>query len=116
MKKVKNKKLLKAIEFHKNWLEERGLSSNQLSARLSNAKPINKLPSLKVEGPKAPSGRGYDKTPGKRTMMELRFKESPEVRAEIERKALRIGQTVNKSNYGYVTDGDLTKYEGRVRK
>lgn len=114
MKSTKNKRLLKARAEHQSWLEARGLSRIQIRKRKKNFSEENRLPDLHVDQPEL--SNSFDKTQGKNTIMEQRYRESPAVRAEIERKAMRVGQTVNKSNYGYVSDGDLTKYQGRVRK
>lgn len=46
-------------------------------------------------------------------VMDLRFREEPAVRAEIEAKAARTAVLFNKGGYGYVTDFDGTKYLGK---
>jgi hypothetical protein len=61
-------------------------------------------------------GTGFAKAGFKNTAMERRFKESPEVRAEIEKKAMSIAPHFNKGPDQYMTPGDKRKYEPKVRK
>ena len=108
---VANKRLIAAQAEHQKWLRKRGLTREQLGYKRVKS-VINRIPDYKVEE-NLPLSNGFAKTPGKTTMMELRYKESPSVRAEIEKKAMRIAPAYNKGNAQYVSDGDSPKYLGK---
>jgi hypothetical protein len=112
----KSRKLAQAREEHRQWLEDRGLAPRHISAKQGNLGSPDTMPDLKVGDHPVPLSNGFAPVVGKRTAMEIRFKEKPEVRAEIERKAMRIAPLYNKGGTQYVSDGDQTRYEGKVRK
>lgn len=97
---------------HKKWLEEHGVSPAQLLARKDPSVKIIDVPAFT---PKVyPSlGSGFAKGSFKTTIMERRFKETPEVRKEIENKAKQVVVTVNKSGYEFVTAKADPKTFGR---
>lgn len=110
-----NKRLQRAKLEHQRWLEKRGLTSSDVSRFLNKNGRPKTMPDLSVKSSVKPSN-GFAPVIGIRTPMENRFKERPEVRAEIEKKAMRISTLYNKGNSQYVTDGDLHKYEAKARK
>lgn len=106
-RKPSNSQRLKTAKVeHESWLRERGLLPEQ---RKSFSVFIDRLPNLHVEReyPKLPGENGFAPVLRKQTAMEIRYRESPEVRSEIERKSMRIGQTYNKGGHGYMSDGDV---------
>lgn len=88
-----NKRLVKAKLEHEAWLEKRGLTRKQIRSKRTNT--INRIPDLSVKEV-SPVTNKFANTGFKKSIMEARFKESPEVRAEIERKANSIAPSFNK--------------------
>lgn len=108
-----SKALAKAEADHRKWLKKFGLDPDGRSDY--DPPPIDRMPKLRSER-SVELSNGFAPVVRRRTAMELRYDERPEVREEIERKSMRIGVLYNKGNAQYVSDGDQTKYEGRTRK
>ena len=106
-----NKRLQAAKAEHQKWLTKRGLNKEQLSFKRKKS-VINRIPDYSVKET-VPVSNGFAKTVGKNTIMEKRYYESPEVRAEIEKKAMRIAPAYNKGAAQYVSDGDNPHYVGK---
>lgn len=105
------KQLRDAKAAHQKWLQKNGVSREQLKARRVDVN-IHPFPDYSVES-HLPLSNKFDKTPGKTSIMERRFKEKPAVRAEIEKKAMRIAPAYNKGASSYISDGDDAKNIGR---
>lgn len=111
-----NKRLETAKAKHLKWLEDQGLTRKQIKARRDKEIPAVPFPDLKVESKRQSMGNGFAKAGFVNTPMARRFGEKPEVRAEIEKKAMSIGATYNKGAAQYMTPGDKAPYQPKVRK
>lgn len=100
-----NKRLQKAKNFHQKWLEDRGLTKAQIRQRRDKAVRVIDLPDLSVDSIE-PLSNGFAKSGFVNTAMSRRFFEKPEVRAEIEKKAMSIGTPYNKAAAQYLSPGD----------
>ena len=99
-----NKRLEKARAEHNKWLEARGLMRKQIEMRRDDAVRIVRMPNYKVDE-NAPLGNGFARSGFVITPMANRFNEKPSVRAEIERKAMRIAPAYSKGPMQFVSDG-----------
>lgn len=108
-----NKRLQKAHDLHQKWLEDRGLSRKQIKEkRDSRFHPIA-FPDLSVES-NVPLSNGFAKSGFVNTPMSKRFTEKPEVRAEIEKKAMSIAPAYNKGAAQYINpNGKDHKHMGK---
>lgn len=106
-----SKKLIAAREAHEKWLTKNGVSREQLVAKRVKVK-ISSFPDYSVKE-NLPLSNKFDKTPGKNTMMEKRFREAPSVRAEIEKKAQRLAPAYSKGAVQFLSDGDNPHYIGK---
>jgi hypothetical protein len=109
-----NKRLETARENHRKWLEKRGLTRAQIRKKRDRSLSVLKMPDLNTakEGV-AEVTNGFANAGFVNTPMANRFKERPEVRAEIEAKARRIAPAYSKGNAQYVSDGDDPRYIGK---
>lgn len=101
-----NKKLFQAAIEHEKFLKKYGVHPSQLKNK--KEKLMIDIPNYKVYN-KYNLSNGFAKIPGKNGVMENRFKETNEVRNEIEAKSKRIAPLWNKGGTMYITpDADLT--------
>lgn len=90
----------------------RSIANEYAKKNLVNAVPVSFL-STSDRTKNIPSVDSKKHSTYKNTMMNDRFKESPEVRAEIERKSNCLAPAYSKGAYQFVSDSESAKCAGR---